>query len=155
MCWCCNRLFHQSFHRSRFELEKSEGAQVNSRSIIYMSLILIGCLLSESLPYFQILGLTPFSFFCALFLPYFGLKTYLLVLSYWCFHLFRFFPSLYRLSDAMIESVTMTLAPTFPNFAKVVLPPVAIIYFLLMNIILVKYTSRALDKIGVYKRIYI
>ena len=122
---------------------------------MYLTYIIIGALLSEALPFFHILGVTPLIFFCALFVEYFGFRKILTI--YITYHIFYIVRTFTWFNDFVISTVgiAQSMTPFNPFFYY---PPyfyVATSFFImtLQHILMVWLIHKALVKIGIYKRI--
>lgn len=129
---------------------------MKSKTVTYLSIVFIGYFLSESLPFFNIMGVTPFVFFLGLFYEYFKVKTFLifLVASVWI--ILRSIFWLYDIAVTLANIVT-NLAFNLTNIAisVPVFPLLILAYFLFVseNLFLIWAIHRGLKKVGIYKRI--
>jgi len=134
--------------------------KVQTRTIIYLTYLIIAILLSEALPFFKILGVTPFIFFSALFVQYFGFAKIILIytLDYIFFTitnfqwLHEFSITLYNIPFDLFTSPSSPTSPS-PFFINPISLLITVIFMLLFqNIIMIWLTHRALVKVGIYNR---
>lgn len=122
------------------------------RTLIYLSYLVIGLLLSEALPFFRILGVTPFIFFCALFIEHFGFRKIIVIsLIEYSFFVVR---SFVWFNDFVIGllGIAYSIIPC-PFFTSPYYWSISVIFLAaLENIVMIWLVHRALRKLGIFKR---
>ena len=132
---------------------------MHTRSIIYLSYLVIGIILSEALPFFHVLCVTPFMFFCALFIEYFGFRKiiiiYLIEYSFFIVRSFVWFNDFVIELLGMAQSLThswFSSSPLFFTCSPYYWTIGVILLAVLQNVLMIWLVHRALRKLGIYKR---
>jgi hypothetical protein len=127
---------------------------MKTKTITYLAIMLVGYFLSRSLPFFEVLGVTPWLLFCALFIPYFGYwKALAICLIPGTVNIAINYQGISDLNRTMINGFT-SLIPNIRN----VMDPSALLFpvFVMIYVdeaVLLYVTFRALKKVGMFSRI--
>lgn len=128
---------------------------MRSKTVIYLTYITIGFLLSRTLPFFQILNMSAFTFFCALFLPYFGKWKMLLINMLFLVEFYaESLPALQTTIFSILQHLR-DLGVPIPISPTVILVGCALSFPFILLAWLSELMAfhKVLEKVGVYKRI--
>lgn len=132
---------------------------MNSKAITFLSINLIGLLLSQFIPFAQLFGIGPFTFLTAIFLEYFGFIYYLFYTSIDFFLLLPILPGIQVFLSDLITNLERSIPnkllglpvsiPVNATQLLIVLVPIALIQraFILYGI------HRALHKVKLFERL--
>jgi len=110
-----------------------------------MAILFVGVFLSHALPYFELLGVTPFLFMCALFMDYFGAKKILPL-----FLVPTLFLDLFHLPSMIDLSKSMVAAFNYPWLNGGEFVAIALLTKYFVDIILLFSIHKAFHKVGIY-----
>lgn len=116
-----------------------------------MAILFVGLFLSHALPYFELLGVTPLLFMCALFVDYFGVrKTALFFLVPTLLSDLLSLPYMVELSESMVSALNFLPYFLLENGGQLI--AIALLTRYTADIILLFLIHKALHKIGIYNR---
>ena len=133
-----------------------DNMRLKSKSLCYVSMIIIGYILAVALPMSDIVGISPFTLMCALFIGYFGLKKILLIyFAPKLIHLLIAWPYLFGWLTDTAHLINSIMAD---NASPLRIDPVLFAYFntisvLTQSFIMLIVTHWLLNRAGVFRRI--